>query len=142
MAQRAILRGCNVAVVLLGHRRRSIVTMALFAVINNTGMIKYRWFKGAGHVTETAILRGRDVAVVLLGYRTRSIITMTFCAVIDPAGMVKGSVREITGVMAHAAILSVRCRMSRRCSSSSSWINMVSIVARGTITGNPRVIEK
>ena len=101
------------AAILLGHRRCSIITMALCTVVNDTGMIEYRWYKSAGYVTDTAILCCRDVADILFGHRTRTIITMTFCTVIYPAGMIKDSVSETRGVMAYAAILSCG-RMRRR----------------------------
>ena len=67
------------AAILLGHRRRSIITMALCTVINDTGMIKHRWFKGTGYVTEAAVLRGRDVQGILHGsyWSSSRIITMT-----------------------------------------------------------------
>ena len=48
MAHRAILCGRDVADILLGYRCRSIITMALCAVIYDTGMIEHRVLKGAG----------------------------------------------------------------------------------------------
>ena len=103
-------------------------------------MIEHCRFKCAGYVTDTAILCARNVTEVLLSHRTRTIITVTFCAVIYPAGMIKGGVSETIGVMAGAAILSVRGWMVSCCSSGSSR-NIVSIMTRGAITGDTRVIE-
>ena len=52
----AILRGRDVADILLGHCARSIITMTFFAVINPAGMIKGSVFEIIGVMAYTTIL--------------------------------------------------------------------------------------
>lgn len=57
MADAAVLRGRDMAGMLLHCRSRSIITVALCAVIHNTGMIEYAVCEiSANTMTDTAIL--------------------------------------------------------------------------------------
>ena len=86
---------------------RSCTIVARGTVIGNTGMVKYRRYKGtAGCVTDTAILICWNVTGMLTGRATSATI-MTGVALFTydiRAGMVDKSIEEISRVMAGAAI--------------------------------------
>ena len=71
--------------------------MARCTVIHDAGMVKHRWFKGAGQVTEAAVLCGRKVADIHPGsyWCRRRIITVTCGAVTHNASMIKSAIGEI-----------------------------------------------
>ncbi len=149
MAHRAILGGRNVSRVGPGTfagRRNTIVARG--TIINDACMIKHRGGKRTGYVTDTAILVGYNVAGMLTNRTTRTTRT-TVMTGITPfthyfrTAMINKSTSEISGVMAHPAILacaSMQCRI--RCASGSSR-NMIhiAIMTRGTIIADTRMIE-
>ena len=79
-------------------------------------MIKHRWFKGAGYMTDTAVLRGRDVdggGRIFLGsnWRRRWIITVTGCTVIHNTRVIKGTIGEIVANCMARSTIGGRDRM-------------------------------
>jgi hypothetical protein len=146
MAHRAILGGRNVSRVGPGiFAGRGSTIVARGTIINYAGMIKHRGGKRTGYVTDTAILVGYNVACILTNRTTRTAVMtgVTPFTHYFRTGMINKSFSEISGVMAHPAILacaSMQCRI--RCSSGSSR-NMIhiAIMTRGTIIADTRVIE-
>ena len=146
MAQRTILDGWNVSRTGFGiFAGRGNTIVARGTVINNTGMIKNSIYKGAGYVTDTAVLVRYNVACILTNCTTRTAVMTGVTPFTYNFGtaMIHKSACEISGIMARPAILgsaAMKCRI--RCPSGSSR-NMVriAIMTRGTITGDPRVIE-
>ena len=108
-------------------------------------MIKHRGGKRAGHVTDAAILVGYNVAGMLTNRTTRTAVMAGVTSFTHNFGaaMINKSVCEISGVMAHTAILgctAMKCRI--RCPSGPSRnIIHIAIMTRGTIITDTRVIE-
>ena len=146
MAHRAILGGRNVCRVgpgIFAGRRNTIVARG--TIINDACMIKHCGGKRTGYVTDTAILVGYNVACILTNRTTRT----TVMTGITPfthyfrTTMINKSTSEISGVMAHPAILacaSMQCCI-RCCSGSSRNMIHIAIMIRGTIIADTRVIE-
>lgn len=127
------------AAILLGHRRRSIITMALCTVINDTGMVEHCGYESAaGYVADIAILIRWNVAGILAD-RTTSTAVMTGVTAFTHdfrAGMIDKCISEINGIMASTAIFVSGLMKSRICRTSGTDSNVIctSIVARSTIT--------
>ena len=146
MARGAIIAGWNVSGIGLGifaGRRNAVVAGG--AVINNTGMIKHRGGKRAGHVTGTAIFVCWHVGRIALGsLASRCHTIMTGVAAFTRnfrTAMIHISACEISGVMARPAILCCALMNWRsRCSPGSSRnIIHLPIMTRSTVTADTRV---
>ena len=117
-------------------------------IIDNTCMIKHRWYKGAaGYMADVAIFTGCHMGWIGLGILTSCINTIV--AEITPfthnvgSVMVYKCIEEIGRVMTYDAI-SVRVAMNdciRRASGTRQYIIRTSIMAGGTVIADTRVCK-
>ena len=144
MAHGAILCGLQVA---LRHAGRGNTIVARRTIIDDTAMIEHRRCKAAaGCMTDAAVLGCRHMGWIHLRILTRGIGTVVAGVAAFThdcrTAMVYKCTQEACRVMADPAILTVRgwmtgCHAYR----PGPVIVMCSIMARGTITGDTRVIE-
>lgn len=125
---------------------RGNTIVARCTVISNTGMFKYRWYKGAAsYVADVTVFSGRHMRWICLGIFARCIDTIV--TEITPVAcdfwsiMVDKCIEEISCVMAYDTI-SIRVAMNDcicRASGTCQHIICASIMAGGTVIADARV---